>query len=174
MRSKDVLKEAIRQFDGTVILVSHDRDFLDGLVSRVYAFANGRVREHIGGIYDYIQETKPRPQTPSDVGEFRHSVSQSAKAITPSPREGNGEGALSWQEQKTQARQRKKLEKAVSDAEQNVTELEQAIAILETRLATAEGSQDMSLYEKHGRLKEQLSKAEDEWTKAMEELEALG
>lgn len=174
MRSKDVLKEAIRQFDGTVILVSHDRDFLDGLVSRVYAFANGRVREHIGGIYDYIQETKPRPQTPSDVGEFRHSVSQSAKAITLSPREGNGEGALSWQEQKTQARQRKKLEKAVSDAEQNVTELEQAIAILETRLATAEGSQDMSLYEKHGRLKEQLSKAEDEWTKAMEELEALG
>ncbi len=174
MRSKDVLKEAIRQFDGTVILVSHDRDFLDGLVSRVYAFANGRVREHIGGIYDYIQETKPRPQTPSDVGEFRHSVSQSAKAITPSPREGNGEGALSWQEQKTQARQRKKLEKAVSDAEQNVTELEQAIAILETRLATTEGSQDMSLYEKHGRLKEQLSKAEDEWTKAMEELEAIG
>ncbi len=174
MRSKDVLKEAIRQFDGTVILVSHDRDFLDGLVSRVYAFANGRVREHIGGIYDYIQETKPRPQTPSDVGDFRHSVSQSAKAITPSPREGNGEGALSWQEQKTQARQRKKLEKSVSDAEQNVTELEQAIAILETRLATAEGSQDMSLYEKHGRLKEQLSKAEDEWTKAMEELEALG
>ena len=174
MRSKDVLKEAIRQFDGTVILVSHDRDFLDGLVSRVYAFANGRVREHIGGIYDYIQETKPRPQTPSDVGEFRHSVSQSAKAITPSPREGNGEGALSWQEQKTQARQRKKLEKSVSDAEQNVTELEQAIAILETRLATAEGSQDMSLYEKHGRLKEQLSKAEDEWTKAMEELETLG
>lgn len=174
MRSKDVLKEAIRQFDGTVILVSHDRDFLDGLVSRVYAFANGRVREHIGGIYDYILETKPRPQTPSDVGEFRHSVSQSAKAITLSPREGNGEGSLSWQEQKTQARQRKKLEKAVSDAEQNVTELEQAIAILETRLATAEGSQDMSLYEKHGRLKEQLSKAEDEWTKAMEELEALG
>ena len=174
MRSKDVLKEAIRQFDGTVILVSHDRDFLDGLVSRVYAFANGRVREHIGGIYDYIQETKPRPQGSSDGGDYRHSISQSAKVITPSPREGNGEGALSWQEQKTQARQRKKLEKAVSDAEQNVTELEQAIAILEARLATAEGSQDMSLYEKHARLKEQLSKAEDEWTKAMEELEALG
>ena len=58
MRSKDVLKEAIRQFDGTVILVSHDRDFLDGLVSRVYEFANGQVREHIGGIYEYISEKR--------------------------------------------------------------------------------------------------------------------
>ena len=167
MRSKDVLKEAIRQFDGTVILVSHDRDFLDGLVSRVYAFADGKVREHIGGIYDYL-----KTQLPTE-GRTNLSIQSPQKEGKPSSqRVERGEGL--WELQKAQARQRKKLEKAVSEAEQNVTELEQAIAILEAKLATAEGSQDISLYEKHGRLKEQLSHAEDEWTKAMEELDALG
>ena len=167
MRSKDVLKEAIRQFDGTVILVSHDRDFLDGLVSRVYAFADGKVREHIGGIYDYL-----KTQLPTE-GRTNLSIQSPQKEGRPSSqRVERGEGL--WELQKAQARQRKKLEKAVSEAEQNVTELEQAIAILEAKLATAEGSQDISLYEKHGRLKEQLSHAEDEWTKAMEELDALG
>ena len=155
MRSKDVLKEAIRDFDGTVILVSHDRYFLDGLVSRVYEFADGRVREYLGGIYDYLttnnQQTTPLP-----------SLQEKA---------GGGTGGSAWELQKAQARQRKKLEKAVCDAEQAVTELEQAIAILEAQMATPEGGSDISLYEKHGRLKQQLEKAEDEWTQAMEELE---
>ena len=86
-------------------------------------------------------------------------------------RGSDGDGAASWAEQKAQARQRKKLEKAVREAEQAVAELEQAIAILEAQMATPEGGSDMSLYEKHGRLKQQLSKAEDEWTTAMEALE---
>ena len=167
MRSKDVLKEAIRQFDGTVILVSHDRDFLDGLVSRVYAFADGKVREHIGGIYDYLAHSQPLPKG----GE----TSYQATAIPLPLREGQGgsDGGVAWAEQKAQARQRKKLEKAVSEAEQTVAELEQAIAILEAQMATPAGGSDMSLYEKHGRLKQQLSKAEDEWTAAMEALDAL-
>ena len=90
-------------------------------------------------------------------------------------REGQGgsDGGVAWAEQKAQARQRKKLEKAVSEAEQTVAELEQAIAILEAQMATPAGGSDMSLYEKHGRLKQQLSKAEDEWTAAMEALDAL-
>ena len=83
------------------------------------------------------------------------------------------EGLGSWAEQKAQARQRKKLEKAVSNAEQAVSELEQAIAILEAKMATPEGGSDMSLYEKHGRLKQQLSKAEEEWTEAMEALDSI-
>ncbi|MBO4611609.1 MAG: ABC-F family ATP-binding cassette domain-containing protein [Bacteroidaceae bacterium] len=165
MRSKDVLKEAIRQFDGTVILVSHDRDFLDGLVSRVYVFGDGQVREHLGGIYDYLKET-PTLSPPRGEGTY----TQQTKTTTPLPREGIG-GGVAWEAQKAQARQRKKLEKAVADAEQTIAELEQAIAILEAQMATPEGGSDMSLYERHGRLKQQLSKAEDEWTAAMEALE---
>ena len=167
MRSKDVLKEAIRQFDGTVILVSHDRDFLDGLVTRVYAFADGKVREHLGGIYDYLAHLQPLPKGGETSQEQRKPSQEQEK--TSSLRGERGAGL--WAEQKAQARLRKKLEKAVSDAEQAVSELEQAIAILEAKLSTPEGSTDMSLYERHGRLKQQLAQAEDEWTRAMEALE---
>ena len=167
MRSKDVLKEAIRQFDGTVILVSHDRDFLDGLVTRVYAFADGKVREHLGGIYDYLAHLLPLPKGGETSQEQRKPSQEQEK---PSSLRGE-RGAGLWAEQKAQARLRKKLEKAVSDAEQAVSELEQAIAILEAKLSTPEGSTDMSLYERHGRLKQQLAQAEDEWTRAMEALE---
>ena len=172
MRSKDVLKEAIRQFDGTVIIVSHDRDFLDGLVSRVYAFADGQVREHLGGIYDYLKASLPIPLSKGrrDANPMEYSEEKSKfSSLRGERREGLG----SWAEQKAQARQRKKLEKAVSDAEQAVSELEQAIAILEAKMATPEGGSDMSLYEKHGRLKQQLSKAEEEWTEAMEALDSI-
>ncbi len=172
MRSKDVLKEAIRQFDGTVIIVSHDRDFLDGLVSRVYAFADGQVREHLGGIYDYLKAFLPIPPSKGrrDANPMEYSEEKNKfSSLRGERREGLG----SWAEQKAQARQRKKLEKAVSNAEQAVSELEQAIAILEAKMATPEGGSDMSLYEKHGRLKQQLSKAEEEWTEAMEALDSI-
>ena len=163
MRSKDVLKDAIRQFDGTVILVSHDRDFLDGLVSRVYEFADGRVREHIGGIYDYLGER----------GEWKinTSVEDRDKSPNVSQNTSSPSSKATWEEQKAQARQRKKLEKAVADAEATVAELEQAIAILETQMSTPDGAGNMELYEKHGRLKQQLEKAETEWEQAMEALE---
>ena len=161
MRSKDVLKDAIRQFDGTVILVSHDRDFLDGLVSRVYEFAEGRVREHIGGIYDYLGER----------GEWKMNASVGDKSPNASQETSSSSSKATWEEQKAQARQRKKLEKAVAEAEATVAELEQAIAILETQMSTPDGAGNMELYEKHGRLKQQLEKAETEWEQAMEALE---
>ena len=161
MRSKDVLKEAIRDFDGTVIVVSHDREFLDGLVSKVYEFADGRVREHLGGIYDWLEKQKnltsltPGPASP------------------PTPLRGNGNrrGAGLYAEQKAAARLRRKLENAVSEAEEHVTQLEAAVKIVEAQLATPEGATDMSLYEKYDRLKRQLSDAEAEWEKAMAEME---
>ena len=170
MRSKEVLKEAIRQFDGTVILVSHDREFLDGLVSRVYAFANGGVREHIGGIYDYLKTLLPN--TPTNESSTTKLAPQ-AKGTTDAPAHETSGGGAVWAEQKAQSRQRKKLEKAVSEAERAVAELEQAIAIVEAKLATPEGNADPTIYEKHGRLKQQLAQAEDEWTQAMEALEAF-
>lgn len=175
MRSKDVLKEAVRDFDGTAIIVSHDRDFLDGLVSRVYEFAGGKVREHIGGIYDYLTEREGEREAATGKNESA-DVDSNKKAETSLSAAAPSASAskTDWEQQKALARQRKKLEKAVSDAEQAVQELEQAIAIIENQLATTEGGADLSLYEKHGRLKQQLAKAEDEWAEAMERLEALG
>ena len=161
MRSKDVLKEAIRDFDGTVIIVSHDRDFLDGLVERVYEFKGGGVREHLGGIYDWIR--RHEAEQVQSLGAAPARVAAEVRVQSASK--------LSYEEQKRLARERSRMERAVKDAEAEVAELEQAIKILEARMATAEGSQDMSLYEKHGRLKQQLERAEEKWTEAMERLE---
>ena len=156
MRSKDVLKAAIRDFDGTVIVVSHDREFLDGLVTKVYEFGGGKVREHLGGIYDYLGPLSTPP-----LGEYPNpAVSPLEK---PSTKGGGREGAASYAEQKALAREQKRREKALQEAEDKVTQLEAAIKILEDQMSTPEGSQDVSLYEKHGRLKAQLKKAEEEW-----------
>ena len=170
MRSKDVLKDAIRDFEGTVILVRHDREFLDGLVEKVYEFGDGKVREHLGGIYDFLKSKHIEELT-----ELNSSaMSQQKSASTDTNAEGGQkDSALTYEQQKAASRLRKKLEKAVQEAEEKVAQLESAVKILEAQLATPEGSTDMSLYEKHGRLKTQLSVAEEEWEKAMEEFEAL-
>ena len=163
LRSKDVLKDAIRDFDGTVIVVSHDRDFLDGLVERIYEFGGGKVREHLGGIYDWL---RLHAQTDASL-----NVSQSASTpVSASSTQGKTEARLSYEEQKAQARQLKKLEKAVADAEERVAELEAAVKIVEAQLATPEGSTDTALYEKYAKLKAQLSEAEDEWAEAVDAL----
>ncbi len=178
MRSKDVLKEAIRDFDGTVIVVSHDRDFLDGLVSRVYEFGGGQVREHIGGIYDFVAKFGAKSMdnvqlTMNNAKKESFSIVRSALPLCSAKNSqlSINEGKLSYEEQKAQARQRKKLEKAVEDAEKTVMELEQAIALLEEQMATPDGSLDTSLYERHGKLKQQLAQAEAEWESAMEAME---
>lgn len=163
MRSKDVLKAAIRDFDGTVIVVSHDREFLDGLVEKVYEFAGGKVREHLGGIYDWIRKNAMQQNASLSVSSTPLGTSASAPAVSA--------GALSYEEQKAQARRQKKLEKAVKEAEEKVSMLEAAVKILESQMMTAEGSSDMALYEKHARMKQQLSEAEEEWEQAMMELE---
>ena len=164
MRSKDVLKEAIRDFDGTVIVVSHDRDFLDGLVSKVYEFDHGKVREHLGGIYDWIAR-----QEAADKAEITDMLRQKSSSVQPS---STRQGAVAYAEQKFAARLRRKLEKAVQEAEEKVTQLEAAVRIVEAQLTTPTGSADMSLYERHARLKTQLDEAENEWAQAMENLES--
>ena len=186
MQSKDVLKEAIQAFDGTVIVVSHDRQFLDGLVSEVYAFGGGKVREHLGGIYDWIREGRsgfstsstPSNHSPSPLSETGHLNNKNNKVSlsnrTRTEEEGRGENAAtSWAEQKALARQRKKIEKAVTEAEGEIAEIEAAISILEAKMATPDGASDMSLYDKHARFKAQLSQAEERWMSAQEELETL-
>lgn len=168
MRSKDVLKEAIRDFEGTVILVSHDREFLDGLVEKVYEFGDGKVKEHIGGIYDFLKTKKIAELTELNTSYSLQQRNSSSNAEATSTQK---ESALSYEQQKAASRLKKKMEKAVQEAEERVTQLESAVKILEAQLSTPEGSADITLYEKHGKLKAQLAAAEEEWEKAMESLE---
>ena len=114
MRTKDVLKAAIRDFDGTVIVVSHDREFLDGLVTSVYEFGGGQVRHHIGGIYDFLQSRQIE-----NLNELQKTQPQAAAApAAAAADESASAGKLSYEQQKAQARQRRKLGAGVSEAEQ--------------------------------------------------------
>jgi ATP-binding cassette subfamily F protein 3 len=167
MRSKDVLKEAIREFDGTVIVVSHDREFLDGLVTKVYEFGGGVVKEHLGGIYDFLEKKKME-----SLDELHLSASPTVgPSSTPKREEPQPESKLSYEAQKELNKRLKKLEKAVSDCEARIERIEAEVAELEARMATPEGASDMSLYAKHVELKGQLDAAVNDWETASMELE---
>jgi len=167
MRSKDVLKEAIREFDGTVIVVSHDREFLDGLVTKVYEFGGGVVKEHIGGIYDFLQKKQME-----NLNELQLSQSPTSEARKAAP-EPVSESKLSYEAQKEQARKARKLEKQVAECEERISKLEQQIQELENKIATPEGASDMQLYEQHRQLKQQVASEEEEWERLSLELEEL-
>ena len=122
MRTKDVLKEAIRAFDGTVVLVSHDRDFLDGLVTKVYEFGGGRVREHLGGIYDYLHTRQIETLDQLSAAPARTGTAP-AKTVA-ATETASSAGKLDYEQRKELQRQRRKLEKAVADAERRIGELE--------------------------------------------------
>ena len=168
MRSKDILKEAIREFDGTVIVVSHDRDFLDGLVTKVYEFGGGQVKEHLGGIYDFLQKKQI-----DNLAELQLSASPT-QTKSQQPAEAQRSAAkLSYEQQKELNKKLKKVERRVADCEAEIEQTEAAIAMLEAQMATPEGASDMTLYERHTRLKQQLDKVVEEWEEASIELESL-
>ncbi|MBC8602456.1 ABC-F family ATP-binding cassette domain-containing protein [Parabacteroides acidifaciens] len=166
MRSKDVLKDALKEFDGTVIVVSHDREFLDGLVDKVYEFGNKRVVEHLGGIYDFLerkkldslQELERSAQVASDVA---------AADVQPT------QNKLSYEARKEQSKAIKKVEKAIAESEKKIADLEKSIAAIEAKLATPEGAADVSLYSEYSALKKDLSDTMDLWTEQTIELEEL-
>ena len=162
MQSKDVLKDAIRDFDGTVIIVSHDRQFLDGLVTKVYEFGDGKVKEHLGGIYDYLA-TKNATNINEALAQERTSTAQQA------PKSVN-ENRLSYEAEKQLQKQRRKLEKQIEDDEKRIGELEGAIAALEAMMSTAEGSTQEN-FSKYASLKKQLDEVVAEWENHMEALE---
>lgn len=169
MRTKDVLKEAILSFDGTVIVVSHDRDFLDGLVSKVYEFGGGQVREHIGGIYDFLQKKEMESLDELHAtGSPSANTTNSASSNNTQPQ--MSEGKLSYEERKEQAKTRRKLEKEVERCETEVSRLESEKAALEAKLATPEGAADTALFSQYGQIQQDLSQAENAWEKAMEAL----
>ena len=167
MRSKDVLKDALREFDGTVILVSHDREFLDGLVDKVYEFGNQKVVEYLGGIYNFLEHKKM-----DSLRELERSTGTSTSTS------GTGEAQvsqnkLSYEARKELSKAIKKAEKAVAEAEARISELENGIAVIEAKLATPEGASDASLYGEYSALKKELSDAMDLWTERTMELEEL-
>ena len=138
MRSKDVLKDALREFDGTVIVVSHDREFLDGLVDKVYEFGNQRVIEHLGGIYEFLERKKM-----DSLRELERTV-QSASS-SGETEDQSTQNKLSYEARKEQSKAIKKVEKSVAEAEKKITGLETSIAEIEAKLATPEGATDTAL-----------------------------
>ena len=168
MRSKDVLKDAIRDFDGTVIVVSHDREFLDGLVTKVYEFGGGVVREHIGGIYDFLQKKKIE-----NLNELQLSTSPTASVSKKEEPEQVSENKLSYEAQKELNKKIKKLEKQVADCESRIEKIESQIAEVEAQMATPEGASDMKLYEKHQQFKKELDAVVEEWEMVSLELDEV-
>ncbi len=169
MKTKDILKQAIKDFNGTVIVVSHDREFLDGLVDKVYEFGNKRIKEHLGGIYDFLQrkkmETLQDLERNNNVGSKSVSNNSGDKEIS--------ETKLSYEERKELQRQIKRLEKAIADNEKRVEQIEAEIQSVEEQLASPEGASDTQLYEKHGALKKTLDEVMENWTELSEQLEKL-
>ncbi|MDE6273335.1 MAG: ABC-F family ATP-binding cassette domain-containing protein [Muribaculaceae bacterium] len=185
MRTKDILKEAIKSFEGTVIVVSHDREFLDGLVEKVYEFGGGKVRENLGGIYDFLQakriaelsELEKRPLSEScensnsgasDQKPISSSGGQSSLAKKDSPKTGK---KLSYAEQKERDKIVKRAEKAVKKAEEDISRLESEVAEIEAKIAT--GQCDETLLSDYASTQKRLENAMSEWELASEELDNL-
>ena len=165
MRSKDVLKNALKEFDGTVIAVSHDRDFLDGLVEKVYEFGNKRVTEHLGGIYDFLEKKKLQ-----SLQELERGTKEPKNPIN---EETPTQNKLSYEARKEQNKLIKKLERTIADSEKKIEQIENAIKEIEQKLATPEGASDTSLYTQYANLKKELSEVMDQWTEQTLELEEL-
>ena len=165
MRTKDVLKEAIQAFDGTVILVSHDRDFLDGLVTKVYEFGDGLVREHLGGIYDFLQKKELQ-----DLKNLEAAPTQSA-ANTDAPRQAQGK--LSYEEQKEQARQLRKVEKEVKEKEEAISRIEAALQDLEQQMSSPEGATNAAVITQYASLQKELEQTMADWEAAVSRLEEM-
>ena len=165
MASKDVLQEAIQAFDGTVIVVSHDREFLDGLVSKVYEFADGHVREHLGGIYDFLQ--KKNLDNLADIGRMKGAPAAQATQDRASA------GKEDYEAKKEQERRKRKVQKKIDDCEKEVERITKEIKDLEEWLATPGGAQNPAMFEAYGKLKDDLAKAEERWEEAMMEGESI-
>lgn len=160
MKTKDVLKEAVREFDGTVLIVSHDRDFLGGLVDRVYEFRNHGMREHMGGIKDFL---------PNDF-----SAKTDEKETPARKDEGtSNNNQLTYERQKELRKKKNKIERKISETESAIAELEDSIAHIERQMSTPEGASDMTLLEKHRSASAQLEKYMQVWEQAMQELENI-
>jgi ATP-binding cassette subfamily F protein 3 len=170
MPSKDVLKEAIKAFDGTAIIVSHDREFLDGLVSKVYEFGGGRVREHLGGIYDWINKA---PLQLPPTGGASNGVEKKVAEEKASPVVESTTGALSYLERKEILKKKSRLEKSVKEVERKIEALEDRIKELDAILCTPEGASDMTVVTEYTSTKKLIDQETERWAQLSEELEGI-
>lgn len=174
MPSKDVLKEAIKAFDGTAIIVSHDREFLDGLVDKVYEFGGGKVREHLGGIYDYL-----RAHQAENIDAALALSGPKSEAVAAQPASvstataAESAGKQSYVERKEQQKKIRKAEKAVKDCEARIAKLESRKAEIDALLCKPENAADMDLISEYTGLMRRLDKENEDWFTLSEALEAV-
>ena len=192
MQSKDVLKEAIKAFDGTAIIVSHDREFLDGLVDKVYEFGGGKVREHLGGIYDYLRAHNAEsinqalanqggkgmasagsPSGSSASAGSSSSGSSSSSASSSSSSSESSSGKISYAEHKEQQKKIRKAEKAVKECEAKIEKLEARKAEIDALLMKPENATNMELVTEYTNLMKTLDEENDRWMILSEELEEV-
>lgn len=158
LQSKEVLKNAIKAFDGTVVVVSHDREFLDGLVDKVYEFSNHKVREHIGGIYDFLQKKQI-----SSLSELERNNGLRNQTGVEKKEPQNSFSKISYEERKERSRQIKKVERSVADVENQIEQIESQIADIEQLFQSAEQSTDENLFQQYEQLKQSLEQKMSEW-----------
>ena len=163
--SKEVLKEAIKAFDGTAIIVSHDREFLDGLVEKVYEFGEGKVREHLGGIYDFLQSKKIDSLTTLE-------LSKNVSLPDPEP-VAKTENKLNYAERKELQKQLNRIEKAIKETEKDIEKYEIRVKELEEILLKPEHASDMGLINEYTNITAQLEKANEKWLELSEEKEQI-
>ena len=177
MQSKDVLKEAIKAFDGTAIIVSHDREFLDGLVDKVYEFAGGKVREHLGGIYDYLRahNAESISQALASQGVSQNMSSAGSPSSSSSTAESSeaSAGKLSYAEHKEQQKKIRKAEKAVKESETKIEKLETRKAEIDALLMKPENATNMELVTEYTELMKSLDEENENWMMLSEELEEV-
>ena len=179
MASKDVLKEAIKVFDGTAIIVSHDREFLDGLVTKVYEFGGGKVREHLGGIYDFLESKKI-----SELNELGMTV-RTVRTESPQASDNKSAGVgltaakpsttknASYAEHKEQQKQLRKAEKAVEQSERKISDMERRLKELDELLMKPENASNMEFVTEYTTTKKALDEEVERWERLSEELEQL-
>ena len=169
MPSKDVLKEAIKAFDGTAIIVSHDREFLDGLVTKVYEFGGGKVKEHLGGIYDFLQSRQitELSQLQSAQSTQRTQNNQNNPNTPSTPKNQN------YAERKEQQKKLRKAERAVEESERKISDMERRLKELDTLLMDPVNASNMELVTEYTTIKKSLDEEVERWEKLSEELEQL-
>ena len=174
MPSKDVLKEAIKAFDGTAIVVSHDREFLDGLVTKVYEFGGGKVTEHLGGIYDYL-----RAHNATSIDEHLGTLAQQTSQPNSTDKtalaadDAASSSKASYAERKELQKKIRKAERAVSESEDKISKMETRLKELDTLLCDPDHASDMTLINEYTETKNALDKEEEKWAELSEELETL-
>ena len=171
MRTTDILKQAIKEFDGTVIVVSHDREFLDGLVEKVYEFGGGKVKECLGGIYEFLEKKKIASlseleisqKTPTNTNKPETPPTGQSPTLSPT--------RLSYAEQREREKAIKRIEKKVKEAEEKIAEIEEEISKIESRIAN--GDTDNDIFNQHANMNKQLDNAMSLWELASMELDEI-